>query len=49
MTILARTAVADSLDETIAAYARARSTTNGDLLSLDLLTIQNQRGTASAS
>jgi hypothetical protein len=41
MTTLARTAVAACFAETISTYPRARSTTNGGLLSLDLLSIQN--------
>jgi len=47
MTILARTAVAVCFEEAISTYPRARSTTNGELLGLDLLSIQNRK-TASA-
>ena len=47
MTVLARTAVAVCFEEAISTYPRARSTTNGELLGLDLLSIQNRK-TASA-
>lgn len=47
MTVLARTAVGVCFDETISIYRRARSTTKGELLSLDLLSIRNRK-TASA-